>query len=402
MVSKKQAATVADYRELARRALPKMVFDFVDGGGGMEDTIRGNRAALDAKRLLCSGPFNIEKRTQDVELFGRTFAMPLIIGPTGLAGAVWPKGETDLARAAGRMNIPFVMSTAANSTQEEVAAAGDGAKWMQLYLLRSRGISEKIIAGAERLGFEVLEVTVDNPVGGLRVRDIHNEFMLPMRMTPGKIASLAAHPAWTLRAATSDAANMALLASMVGNSNATSIAQMFHEELDPSVSWDDIAWLRDRWRKPLVVKGLLDPRHVRKALEIGVDGVVISNHGGRQLDGAVATIDVLPDFVSEAGGRLSVLIDSGFRTGSDIARALALGASAVQIGRATLYALAAGGEEMVFQCLSGLKEELDVVQAMMGVPGPRDFRPDMIHDLSPSTPRTTETPAGAAPMQAAQ
>lgn len=397
-LSERRAATVADYRVLARRALPKMVFDFVDGGGGMEDTVLGNRSALDAKRLMCSGPMNIETRHQGVELFGRKFAMPLIVGPTGLAGALWPKGELHLARAAGRMDIPFVVSTGSTCSLEEIAQSGRGAKWMQLYLLRQREFSDRLLENAEALEYEVIEVTVDNPVTGLRVRDVHNQFSTPFRWTPRKLASVLAHPGWAWRLAFGGGVQMSLLASIVGNLGGSTVAQVFREQLDPSVTWDDIARVRDRWRKPLIVKGLLDPAHVAKALAVGVDGVVISNHGGRQLDGAIATIDVLPDFVSEGGGRLKILIDSGFRTGSDVARALALGADAVQIGRPTLYALAAGGEDAVFRCLSCLKEELDVVQAMMGVADLRDFRPDMVRDLAP-LPRASR--ARTAHIQAA-
>ncbi len=386
-----KAPSVADYRRLAKRTLPKMVFDFIDGGGGTENTIQGNRDALDSKRLLCSGPMDISNRKQAVEIFGRTYAMPLIIGPTGLAGAAWPKGEVELAYGASEAGIPFVMSTASTCTQEEVVAAGSGAKWMQLYLFQDRSYSEPIIAGAERLGFEVMEVTVDNPVAGQRLRDMRNGFSVPMRWTPRKLASFMAHPAWTMRMATTGMPNLALLAQALGTKKVATVAQLFHDQLDPSVNWDDIARLRDRWKKPLVVKGLLDPAQVKNALAIGVDGVVISNHGGRQLDGAVATIDVLPEFVSEARGRLSVLIDSGFRTGSDIARALALGATAVQIGRPTLYALASGGRKEVAHCLAGLKEELDIAQAMMGAATVHDFNPGMIFPPGiVSPPPTTE------------
>jgi (S)-mandelate dehydrogenase len=372
------ASSIDSFRKAARHALPRMVFDFIDGGAGTESTIAGNRRALEALRLVGSAPVDVGVRTQETQLFGKTYRMPLIIGPTGLAGAAWPRGDLALARGAGKAGIPFVMSTAATATQEAVAAAGSGAKWMQLYLFKDRTFSARIVDRAERLGFEAIEVTVDNAVAGKRLRDIANGFSLPLRWTPRKIASLAAHPGWTWRMAMSGAPQLEVMAAELGLDKLDTIAELMHSQLDPTVSWDDIARLRERWKKPLIVKGVLDPGHVRHALAIGVDGLVISNHGGRQIDGAVATIDILPEFVTEAGGRLTLLIDSGFRTGSDIARALALGAHAVQVGRATLYALAAGGEEGVSQALAVLREELDIVQALMGVRAPRDFHQGMV------------------------
>lgn len=375
--------SIADYREAARRRLPRMIFDFYDGGADSENTLAYNRAALDARRLMASAPVDVGRRSQKTTLFGRTFEMPLIIGPTGLAAAAWPKGDAALARAAGRAGIPFVMSTAGTCTQEEVAAAGDGAKWMQLYLFKNREFSARIVDKADELGFEAIEVTVDNAVAGKRLRDARNGFTLPFRWTPANLAGLALHPGWSLQMARAGAPRLEVMAAGLGLERTDTIAELMQSQFDPSVCWDDIARLRDRWKKPLIVKGVLDPAHVSRALAIGVDGLVISNHGGRQLDGAVAPIDTLPDFVAEARGRLTLLIDSGFRSGCDIARALALGADAVQIGRATLYALAAGGEAAVFHALGLLKAELDVVQALTGAAGIADFHPGMIRSPAP-------------------
>lgn len=375
--------SIADYREAARRRLPRMIFDFYDGGADSENTLAYNRAALDARRLLGSAPVDVGQRSQQTSLFGKPYEMPLIIGPTGLAGAAWPKGDVALARAAGRMGIPFVMSTAGTCTQAEVAAAGDGAKWMQLYLFKDRAFSARIVDQAEALGFAALEVTVDNAVAGKRLRDVRNGFSLPFRWTPAKIANLMMRPGWSLRMARAGAPRFEVMAAGLGLERGDTIAELMQSQLDASVSWDDIARLRDRWKSTLIVKGVLDPSHVERALAVGVDGLVISNHGGRQLDGAVAPIDALPEFVGRARGRLTLLIDSGFRTGSDIARALALGADAVQVGRATLYALAAGGEAAVFHALSLLKTELDVVQALMGAARIADFHPGMIRPPAP-------------------
>lgn len=387
--------SIADYREAARRRLPRMIFDFFDGGADSENTLAYNRAALDARRLLGSAPVDVGHRSQKTTLFGRTFEMPLIIGPTGLAAAAWPKGDVALARAAGRAGIPFVMSTAGTCTQDEVAAAGDGAKWMQLYLFRNRELSARIVDRAEDLGFEAMEVTVDNAVAGKRLRDARNGFTLPFRWSPAKLANLVLHPGWALRMARAGEPRLEVMAAGLGPQRTETIAELMQSQLDPSVCWDDIARLRDRWRKPLVVKGVLDPAHVARALSIGIDGLVISNHGGRQLDGAVAPIDVLPEFVDEARGRLTLLVDSGFRSGSDIARALALGAHAVQIGRATLYALAAGGEAAVLHALALLKAELDVVQALTGAAGVGDFHPGMVRAPA-SFPGAVRRAAGSA------
>lgn len=378
MESQGTVHSIAEYRELARRTLPKMIFDFYDGGAEGENTLRHNRAALDARRLMGSAPVDVGNRSQEVKLFGKTRAMPLIIGPTGLAGAAWPNGDAALARAAGRAGIPFVMSTAGTCTQEDVASAGEGAKWMQLYIFKDRAFSDRIVDKAEALGFEAIEVTVDNAVAGRRLRDHRNGFSLPFRWTPAKLAGLVARPGWSLRMARAGAPQLKVMAEGLGLEKTDTIAELMQSQFDASISWDDIARLRDRWKKPLIVKGLLDASHVAKALSVGVDGLVISNHGGRQLDGAVASIDVLPDFVSEAGSELTLLIDSGFRTGSDIARAIALGADAVQVGRATLYALAAGGEAAVSHALGLLKAELDVAQALMGARRIEDFHPAMV------------------------
>ncbi|MCA6104277.1 MULTISPECIES: alpha-hydroxy acid oxidase [Bradyrhizobium] len=390
------AHSIAEYRELARRALPRMIFDFCDGGADGENTLAGNRAALDAKRLLGSAPIDVGRRSQEVKLFGKSYAMPLIIGPTGLAAAAWPDGDIALARAAGRAGIPFVMSTAGTCTQDDVASAGDGSKWMQLYIFKDRAFSARIVDKAEALGFEAIEVTVDNAVAGKRLRDERNGFSLPFRWTPAKLAGLLVHPGWSMRMARAGAPQLKVMGEGLGLEKTDTIAALMQSQFDASISWDDIARLRDRWKKPLIVKGLLDPSHVSKALSVGVDGLVISNHGGRQLDGAVASIDVLPDFVAAAGGRLTLLIDSGFRTGSDIARALALGADAVQVGRATLYALAVGGEETVFHALGLLKAELDVAQALMGVARIEDFHPGMIRQPAP-VPLAPRPDAGASP-----
>ncbi|WP_315744511.1 MULTISPECIES: alpha-hydroxy acid oxidase [unclassified Bradyrhizobium] len=371
-------ASIADFRTAAQRALPKMVFDFFDGGAGSELTLLENRAALDRIRLVGSAPVDVGHRSAAITLFGKPLAMPVIIGPTGLAGAAWPAGDQALARAAGRAGIPFVMSSAASATMEAVAAASEGRKWFQLYLFRDREVSLRLLKHAEALGFEAIEITVDNAIPGRRLRDARNGFSLPFRWTPGKLLSLLAHPAWALRMARAGAPRLEVMAAEFDLKSARTIAEVMEQQLDPTVSWDDIAFIRDRWKGPLILKGLLNPRQGVRSAELGLDGIVVSNHGGRQLDGAVASIDILPEFVSAVGGKLAILVDSGFRSGTDVAKALALGATAVQVGRATLYALASGGEEAVFRALGIIAAELDVAQAMMGAPTIADLRPSKL------------------------
>ncbi|MFK0166883.1 alpha-hydroxy acid oxidase [Rhizobium sp. NPDC090279] len=385
-------ASIADFRTAAQRALPKMVFDFFDGGAGSELTLLENRAALDRIRLVGSAPVDVGHRSAAITLFGKPLAMPVIIGPTGLAGAAWPAGDHALARAAGRAGVPFVMSSAASATMEAVAAATEGRKWFQLYLFRDREVSLRLLKHAEALGFEAIEITVDNAVPGRRLRDARNGFSLPFRWTPGKLLSLLAHPAWALRMARAGAPRLEVMAAEFDLKSAGTIAEVMEQQLDPTVSWDDIAFIRDRWKGPLILKGLLNPRQGIRSAELGLDGIVVSNHGGRQLDGAVASIDILPEFVSAVGGKLAILVDSGFRSGTDVAKALALGATAVQVGRATLYALASGGEEAVFRALGIIAAELDVAQAMMGAPTIADLRPSKLR-FPPVLMRPEQIPA---------
>lgn len=378
------AHSIAEFRALANRKLPRFVFDFIDGGSGTENTIAENSRALSQLRLLGSAPRDVSDSDPSVNLFGRTFSMPLIIGPTGLAGAAWPRGDVDLSRAASAHGIPFVMSSAATATMEDVAMAGMGPKWFQLYIFKDRDVSRRLVSKARDLGFEALEVTVDNAIPGRRLRDSRNGFTLPFRWSAEKMAQLVTHPGWAMRMARAGEPKLEVMAAELGLEQTHTIAELMQSQLDSSIGWDDIMWIRDLWSGPLIVKGMLDPGQVAKARQIGVDGLVVSNHGGRQLDGAIATIDILPEFRAEAGPDLTLLVDSGFRTGSDIARALCLGADAVQIGRATLYALACGGERGVAQALALLKDEFKIVQMLMGMRKTSDFGPAGLRRISGS------------------
>ena len=265
------------------------------------------------------------------------------------------------------------MSSAATVSLEDLAGEAHGRKWFQAYIFRERGVTARLVERAARLGFEALEVTVDNAIPGRRLRDARNGFTLPFRWSARALWEAARHPVWAFEMLRHGAPRLEVMNRELRLEPSKTIAELMQAQLDPAVDWDAVKWVRDQWRGPLIVKGLLDPTMVESAVSIGADGIVVSNHGGRQLDGAVATIDVLPDFVAAAAGRLAVLVDSGFRSGTDIARALALGASAVQLGRATLFGLAAAGETGVSQVLQVLKDELHIAQMLMGARSPRDI-----------------------------
>jgi len=382
------AYCIEDFRQLARQTLPRMVFDFFDGAAGSEVTLRSNREALDRIKLVGSAPVDVGQRSLAIELFGRRRAMPIIIGPTGLAGAGWPKADIALAQAASDRGIPFVMSTAATSTMEEVAGVSSGSHWFQLYLFRDRAMSERMVARADEMGFEAIEVTVDCALAGRRLRDSRNGFSLPMRWGAAQLAQLAVRPRWAWRMARAGAPRLAVMAQELGLAHTETIAEIMQQQLDPTVSWADVQWLRKRWRHPLIVKGLMNPAQARMALEVGADAIVVSNHGGRQLDGSISSIDILPEFVAEVGKRLPILVDSGFRSGSDIAKALALGATAVQIGRATLYAASVGGVTAVTQALDILRSELDVAMGLMGLTSVDEFDSSMVRNAAVASSAT--------------
>jgi len=371
--------SIADFRESASRALPRMAFDFVDGASGSESTMRRNRTALDDWHLLAKAPGNVADRDTSVDLFGSPSAAPIIIGPTGLAGVTRPNAELDLARAAARFGVPFVVSTAAAVKLEDVARVSSGRRWFQLYMLRDRALTEKLLENVADLGFELVEVTVDCSVPGTRLRDSRNGFSLPLVWTPRKLASVAMHPRWTWSMARHGVPRLEIIASLIeSDAEASTIAEVMGTLLNAAVTWEDLGWLRDRWRGKLVVKGLIDPEDAAQARRYGMDGIVVSNHGGRQLDGAMAAIDMLPEVVAAVGETLTVLVDSGFRTGTDIAKGLALGPNAVQVVRTTLYAASAAGEPGVYRALEILRSEIDTAMALVGATHPGAIARDRI------------------------
>lgn len=372
----KHIHSIADFRAAARRVLPRMVFDYVDGGAGTESTLAENAAAFERYRLVSAAPADVSKRSLAISLFGREFPLPLIVAPLGLASSFWVKGELALARGAAQHGIPWVLSNNASVMLDEAMAAGDGPKWFQLYVPPSRDATKIWARLAHEAGFEALQITVDTLVPSRRLRDIRRGFSMPFAWTPAKLFDVMTHPDWTSRIGPHGIPRPQLMFHVPWG--APNAAPDMRTRLASALDWDLIRWFRDEWKKPLMVKGLADPRQAKIALNAGIDAIVISNHGGRQLDGAVATIEILPEFVAEVGGKLPILIDSGFRTGADVVKALALGATAVQIGRAAAYAVATAGEAGVAHAIGLLKAEIDSTMALCGIAKSGDLNPSLI------------------------
>jgi (S)-mandelate dehydrogenase len=378
---------VEDYRILAKRRLPKMIFDYLEGGAEDEIGMKHNREVFERYRLMPRRLVDVSKRDIGIGLFGRHQAAPFMIGPTGLNAALWPKGDILLARAAEKAGIPFVLSTASNASIEEVAAVSKGDLWFQLYIVQ-RKLAEQMVRRAEAAGYSTLVLTTDVGVNGNRERDLRNNFGLPLRYTPGLIYDGVTHPRWSLGFMLNGMPQFGNFVS-ADSSNVDMQATLMHRQMDASFTWDDFNWLRKLWRRTLLVKGIMRPDDTERCIAAGADGVILSNHGGRQLDAAVSPLDVL----AESRARISapILIDSGFRRGTDIVKALALGANAVLLGRAPLYGLAATGEAGVNHVLTLLKDEVDRTLAQVGCASASELLPDYV--LADGPMPTTASPS---------
>jgi (S)-mandelate dehydrogenase len=326
---------VADYQELARRRLPKMVFDYLEGGAEDEQGLRHNRDVFHSVRFKPRRLVDVSQRELSTNLFGKPQALPLLIGPTGLNGALWPDGDLALARAASRAGIPFVLSTASNLSIEDLARQCDGELWFQLYVVH-RTLAEQMVERALTAGYKTLVLTTDVAVNGYRERDLRNQFKMPMSYTPRVMLDGCLHPRWSLDLLRHGMPKLANFFSSQASSLEVQAALM-SRQMDASFDWQALRWLRDKWPHTLLVKGLLDADDAARCIAEGVDGVILSNHGGRQLDTAISPVEVLAETVHKVSH--PVLIDSGFRRGADIVKALAMGAGAVLLGRATLYGL---------------------------------------------------------------
>jgi (S)-mandelate dehydrogenase len=378
-----RALNVADLRELARRRIPRFVFEYVDGGAEDEVTLRGNRAAFERLRLLPETLIDTAARHSRTQILGQAAQAPLVIAPTGFNGMVYADGDLVLARVAARWGIPFTLSTVSTVRLEEVAQRAGGRLWMQLYVMKDRAIARDVMQRAMACGYEALVFTSDANVFGNREWD-QRSYRSPGKPTFSTVLDTLRHPRWfanvLLRNGMPRFRNLESFlppAAVGALGGSTIIPQLF----DATLSWDDVAWIRQAWRGKLLIKGVLTAADAERAASLGCDGIVVTNHGGRQLDSCVAPIDVLPEIVAAAGGRLAVLLDSGVRRGTDLAKALALGAQAVMIGRPTLYGLAAGGEAGVERALSILTTEFDRVLGQLGCNAVADLKPKHVRPL---------------------
>jgi L-lactate dehydrogenase (cytochrome) len=358
---------IEDLRALARRRVPRAFFEYADRGSYDELTLRRNRADLEAIEFRQRILVDLSELSVQTTLLGEPAAMPLAIAPTGMTGLFYGDGEIHGARAAHAFGIPFCLSTLSICSIEDVREATGVPFWFQLYLMRDRGFNEELIARARAAACPVLVLTVDLPVQGVRRRDAKNGLTIPPRLTLRNAAEIALRPMWALRILRARRRIYGNLASWLsGTSSLTTLSQWIATQFDRSVSWKDVDWLRSQWNGRLIIKGILDAADARAACAAGVDGIVVSNHGGRQLDGAPSTIAVLPEIVEAVAGRCEVLFDGGIRSGQDILKAVALGARGCLIGKSFLYALAALGGRGVTLALNILRDELAVTLALTG------------------------------------
>jgi L-lactate dehydrogenase (cytochrome)/(S)-mandelate dehydrogenase len=366
-ILKRHGHSVAAMRDLARSALPRAVFDFADGGAEDEKTLGWNEKAFDGFKLLPRPLNGAAARDLSIELFGRRLSMPVIVGPTGLSGLFWPGGEACTARAATAAGTAFCLSHGSVCTLEELAACGASPRWMQVFVYTDRGFTRELAERAQAAGYDALVLTIDNQLLGNRERDLRNGFTIPPRFSLSALAEMAPKAPWLWRM------RKELKRITFGNyvrpgeiAELKTLAGRMASLLDPSMSWRDVDELRRIWTGPLILKGILHPAEAKAAAEHGVDAIVVSNHGGRQLDGAAASIDALPKVVEALDGRMPVLMDGGVRRGADVVKALALGARACLIGRPQLWGLAVAGEAGVAHVLEIYRREIDRVMGLGG------------------------------------
>ena len=364
-------ASVSDFRDAARRRLPRFLFEYIDGGSYSEVTLRRNIADLESISLRQRVLRDVSNLDLSTDLFGEKIKLPVVLAPIGLAGMNARRGECQAVRAAHKAGVQFTLSTVSACALEEVAEAARAPFWFQLYMIRDREFMRDLLVQARTVGCSALVFTVDMPVPGSRYRDYHSGLAGAAGIA-GKLQRAlqgASRPAWAwdvgVRGRPHALGNVTPV--LKGRTGIEDFFAWMRNNFDPSITWRDLEFIRSEWSGPLIIKGLLEPEDAREAAELGADGIVVSNHGGRQLDGALSTARALPPIADAVGDRLTILADGGIRSGLDVARMLALGADGVMLGRAWAYALAAAGEAGVTRMLSIIEAELRVAMALTGV-----------------------------------
>lgn len=379
-----RSATIEDLRRIARRRLPRGVFDYIDGGAEDELTLRANTQAY---RELTFAP-RVLRDVSEVDtsstLLGKPTPLPLVLAPTGFTRIAHPDGELAVARAAKRAGIPYALSTLGTQSIEAVAAVGSDRLWFQVYTWRDRDLVAELVRRAAKAGYEALCLTVDTAVLGRRERDVRRGFTLPPKIGFSTIFDGIFHPGWSWQFLTSDPiifANVAGNTSAGDGTDAISLAEYVGTQFDPALSWEDVEWLREQWDGPIVLKGIQSVEDARIAADRGVEAIAISNHGGRQLDSAPATLDLVAEIAEAVGDRTEIICDGGARRGSDIVKARALGADAVMVARPYLYGLGAAGEAGVDHVLNNFGSEMQRTMALIGCASVADLGPSYIRPI---------------------
>jgi L-lactate dehydrogenase (cytochrome) len=360
-------ATVEDLRQLAKKRVPRMFYDYADSGSWTESTYRSNEADLQKIRFRQRVARNMENRNIATSMIGIPAAMPVALAPTGLTGMQHADGEILAARAAEAFGVPFTLSTMSICSIEDVAAHTTKPFWFQLYVMRDRDFIERLIDRAKAANCSALMLTLDLQILGQRHKDLRNGLTAPPRMTLGNMLNLAGKPAWCWNMLRTNRRTFRNIAGHAkGVTDLSSLSAWTAEQFDPTLSWADVEWIKKRWGGKLILKGILDPEDARLAVQSGADALIVSNHGGRQLDGAMSSVSMLPQIVDAVGSEIEVWLDGGIRSGQDVLKAVALGAKGTLIGRAFLYGLGAGGQQGVSKVLEILAKELDVTMALCG------------------------------------
>jgi L-lactate dehydrogenase (cytochrome) len=374
---------IADLREMARKRVAKAVFDYVDRGSYGEATLRANRADLDALHFRQRVAINVDRRSTRSTMAGQEVAMPVAIAPVGLTGLNWADGEMLGARAAEKFGIPFTLSTMSICSIEDVAGAVTKPFWYQLYVFRDRGFAASLIERAKAAKCSALVMTLDLQVQGQRHMDLKNGLTVPPRLTPGTLLDVMTKPGWVLNVLSGRRKSFGNLEGRIPEAKSlTTLGEWIAGQFDPTLSWKDVEWVKKLWGGKLILKGILDAEDAKIAASTGADAIIVSNHGGRQLDGTVSSISALPDVVQAVGGRTEVWFDGGILSGQDVLRALALGARGTMIGKAFAYGLGAMGEAGVTKVLEIMQKELDITMALCGLRDVRDASPAILRGAS--------------------